>query len=101
MSKRPKSEYRIPSFKGLRSFKPLAPERAEELTGEASDPMLRPEELGRIKRYLRYADTLINSPENNGPETDGPETSGSKITSPGASPEKVSDNPPTNKGKAA
>jgi hypothetical protein len=96
MSKRPKSEYRIPSFKGLRSFKPLAPERAEEQSGEASDPMLRPEEQGRIKRYLRYADTLIN-----GPETDGPETSGSKITSPGASPEKVSDNPPTNKGKAA
>ena len=36
--------------------------------------MLRPEEQGTIKRYLRYADTLINGPEAS-PETTGSETS--------------------------
>ncbi len=29
------------------------------------DPSLKPEEQGTIKRYLRYADTLINSSEPN------------------------------------
>jgi hypothetical protein len=81
MNKRPKSQYRIPSFKGVRSFKPPEPECGEELPGEASDPMLRPEEQGTIKRYLRYADTLINGPESNGPETNGPETTSLKTSS--------------------
>jgi hypothetical protein len=52
----------IPSFKGY-SFKPLEPEREEELPDAATDPLLQPEEQGTIKRYLRYADTLINSSE--------------------------------------
>ncbi len=67
-----KSQYPIPSFRGLRSFKPLEPEREQELPDEANDPLLLPEEQGTIKRYLRYADTLINSPES--PETSSDET---------------------------
>lgn len=51
----------IPSFKGY-SFKPIEPEREDETSGAATDPLLQPEEQGTIKRYLRYADTLINSP---------------------------------------
>jgi hypothetical protein len=61
MTKRPYSH--IPSFKGY-SFKPLEPERQEDL-GAAMDASLQPEEQGTIKRYLRYADTLINSSEPN------------------------------------
>jgi hypothetical protein len=70
MSKWLKSQYRIPSFKGLRPFRPLEPaSEDEELSGAASDPTLRPEEQGTIRRYLRYADTLINSPETGSDET--------------------------------
>jgi len=54
----------IPSFKGY-SFKPLEPEREGELPDAATDPSLQPEDQGTIKRYLRYADTLINSSESN------------------------------------
>ena len=70
MTKRPKFQNRIPSFKGFRSFRPLEPER-EELPGTAADdPLLEPEEQGTIKRYLRYADTLIH-----GSQTDASEAS--------------------------
>ncbi len=62
MTKRPYSY--IPSFKGY-SFKPLEPESEEELPAAATDPLLQPEEQGTIKRYLRYADTLINSSQPN------------------------------------
>jgi hypothetical protein len=62
MTKRPYSYF--PSFKGY-SFKPLEPEREEELPDAAMDPLLQPEEQGTIKRYLRYADTLINGSEPN------------------------------------
>jgi hypothetical protein len=51
----------MPAFKGY-SFKPIEPEREDEMSGAATDPLLQPEEQGTIKRYLRYADTLINSP---------------------------------------
>jgi hypothetical protein len=75
MSEWLKSQYRIPSFKGFRPFRPLEPaSEEEELSGAASDPTLRPEEQGTIKRYLRYADTLINGPEITGPETSSEET---------------------------
>jgi hypothetical protein len=62
MTRRPYSYF--PSFKGY-SFKPLEPEREAELPDAAMDPSLQPEEQGTIKRYLRYADTLINSSEPN------------------------------------
>ena len=58
----------IPSFKGY-SFKALEPEREGDLPDAATDPLLQPEEQGTIKRYLRYADTLINSSE---PEDETP-----------------------------
>ena len=51
----------IPSFKGY-SFKPIEAQREDETSSAATDPLLQPEEQGTIKRYLRYADTLINSP---------------------------------------
>jgi hypothetical protein len=62
MTKRPYSYF--PSFKGY-SFKPLEPEHEEELPDAGMDPLLQPEEQGTIKRYLRYADTLINGSEPN------------------------------------
>jgi hypothetical protein len=58
----------IPSFKGY-SFKPLEPQREEDLSSAAVDPLLQPEEQGTIKRYLRYADTLINSSGQNDEKT--------------------------------
>ena len=58
----------IPSFKGY-SFKPIEPEREDEMSGAATDRLLQPEEQGTIERYLRYADTLINSP---GPNDETP-----------------------------
>jgi hypothetical protein len=61
MTRRP--EYRIPAFRGFRSFKPLQPEPEEDIPDLAADPSLLPEEQGTIKRYLRYADTLINGVE--------------------------------------
>lgn len=61
----------IPSFKGY-SFKPLEPEHEQELPDAATDPLLQPEDQGTIKRYLRYADTLINGSEINGSESSEP-----------------------------
>jgi|GEM_PF-3935797 hypothetical protein len=58
MTRRPNSKYRIPAFRGFRTFKQLQAE--PEIPDIAADPSLQPEELGTIKRYLRYADTLIN-----------------------------------------
>jgi hypothetical protein len=58
-----RTQYRIPAFRGFRSFKPLQPEPEEDIPDLAADPSLQPEEQGAIKRYLRYADTLIHGSE--------------------------------------
>jgi hypothetical protein len=51
----------IPSFKGHNTFKPLEPAREKDLLDLEMDPSLLPEEKGTIRRYLRYADTLLNA----------------------------------------
>lgn len=60
MTKPPDPENLVPHFRGFRSFRPLI-EREEELSLTSIDPGLRPEEKGRVRRYLHYADTLLKS----------------------------------------
>lgn len=76
------------------------------MPGEANDPMLRPEEQGTIKRYLRYADTLINGPEVVGPESNGsksnaPKSNGPKSIAPKTTRPKTSSDETRPKDKAA
>jgi hypothetical protein len=52
----------IPSFKGHNTFKP-GPAREKDLLDQEVDPSLLPEEKGTLRRYLKYADTLLNAPD--------------------------------------
>jgi len=51
----------IPSFKGHNTFKPPEPAREKDLVDQEMDSSLLPEEKGTIRRYLKYADTLLNA----------------------------------------
>ncbi len=53
LSKTPYKGYRLPGTM----------EEEENRLAEAVDPDLRPEDHGMVLRYLHYADTLLNSPE--------------------------------------
>ena len=53
LSKTPYKGYRLPGTM----------EEEENRLAEAVDPNLRPEDHAMVLRYLHYADTLLNSPE--------------------------------------
>jgi hypothetical protein len=53
--------YLIPKFKGQNTFKPPEPAREKDLLNQEIDPSLLPEEKGTIRRYLKYADTLLKA----------------------------------------
>ncbi len=60
----------IPSFKGHNTFKPLEPAREKDLLDQEIDPNLLPEEKGTIRRYLKYADTLLNASDETPADTE-------------------------------
>ena len=57
VSKTPYKGYRLPGTM----------EEEENRLAEAVDPDLKPEDHGMVLRYLHYADTLLNSPEEDRP----------------------------------
>jgi hypothetical protein len=60
----------IPSFKGHSTFKPPEPAREKDLLDQEIDPSLLPEEKGTIRRYLKYADTLLNASDETPADTE-------------------------------
>ena len=61
MSKHWSFHHLIPKFNGQNTFKPPEPAREKDLVDQEMDSSLLPEEKGTIRRYLKYADTLLNA----------------------------------------